>query len=110
VVDADQRDVEGCQLTGDGQHRAVAAEHHGHIALLTDLLDRQGRVFRHAGVESGFAFQRHIHPRAGQQMRDILQDRADAAGLVFAHQGSVTETAGRRTRHARNYTTANVSN
>jgi hypothetical protein len=44
-----------------------------------------------AGGLRGLALERHFQAQAHQEMGDLLQHRADAPGLVLAHDGGVAE-------------------
>lgn len=94
-------------VAGKAQHGAVAAHHDGQIALGAHLLVGEGGVVGDAGVLGGLAFQGNIQSLRGHEFGNLLEYRADAAGLMLAHDGRMSERRLRRRHdHAQNYTTA----
>jgi hypothetical protein len=97
LVDAHQRQVVAGQFAGYADHGAVAAHHHRQVAALAQLLHRHAVEIGHAGGLRGLAFEAHLEPQADQEVRQLLEHRPNAAGLVLAHDGGMTEAL----RHAR---------
>ena len=81
-------------LAGEAEHGAVAADDDGQVAARAQLLGRQGLKRRHAGVERGLAFEGNIEALPHQKIGNLLQNRANAAGLVFADDCHMLETFG----------------
>jgi hypothetical protein len=88
LVDADQRHAEGIQGTGDIQHGAIAAKHHGQIGLLPDLFQVCQGIAGHTGAFSRLALHQHgvflFDEKPGQAQQRI----ADLRTIVFANQGN----------------------
>ncbi len=104
-VDADQRDAEGRELPADAEHGAVAADHQAEVALLADLLDREGFVAVAGGqglgrfVVAARLFDVDLAALGFEKTRDAFHHAVALAApgsgsLVFADQRDVTKGRG----------------
>ena len=101
LVDANQGHARRGQAPTKAEHRAVAAHHQGHIAVLGNAVHIQGAQALQAGVVGGFLFQANAAAQAGQKGGDVLQNIAHAGQLggalgigVFTNQGDLLKANG----------------